>query len=715
MDHTKAKLPGIGANRLIHEKSPYLLQHAHNPVDWFPWGQEAFHKARSEDKPLFLSVGYSTCHWCHVMERESFENTTIAEILNERFVPVKVDREERPDIDRIYMTALQAMGESGGWPMTMFLTPALKPFYGGTYFPPMQKYGRIGLVELLQRISDVWRMERSKVEESAGNLALFLQDVSGAVRGDALPGKSALDQCYEQLRSTFDSVQGGFGHSAKFPRPVVLEFLLRYYSRTGVPAALTMVEKTLDAMADGGIFDHLGGGFHRYAVDPEWRVPHFEKMLYDQAQLIDVFLSGYLVTRKSLFAEAVRSTADYLLRDMRDSQGAFYSAEDADSLTSSDSDEKGEGAFYLWTKKEILEILGEHDGGILSLRYGVDDEGNATVDPQGEFAGKNILHISEDVETLSKIAGLSEEELKALLSRGKETLHVQRSKRPRPFRDEKILSAWNGLVIGALARAGSVLKSTSYVDAAKAVADFVLQSLRDKSSGRLLRRFRDGLAGLDGHLADYSFVVHGLLELYSATGESRWLSPARELTETMIELLHDKEHGGFFETALGDPTVIARLKEHYDGAEPSGNSIAVLNLLRLAALLDRPEWRTIAEKTLAAFSPLLAQQPVAMPNMMSALDQCLGPASEIVLVGPRNDSTTMALEKEVRMRYLPRAVIVPVYPGKQAELRDLAGLIRGLPLDSGRPAAYVCENFACNLPVTRPSDLAAILDQPKVN
>ncbi len=630
-------------NRLIHEKSPYLLQHAHNPVEWFPWGEEAFQKARSEDKPVFLSIGYSTCHWCHVMEHESFENDGIAGILNSRFVPVKVDREERPDIDRIYMTSLQAMGESGGWPLTMFLTPTLKPFYGGTYFPPEQRYGRIGLAELLGRISDVWTSERNKVEESAGTLAAFLDDASHSIRGKSLPALEVLDRCFEQLHSTFDQTNAGFGNGAKFPRPVTLEFLLRYYHRTGVQEAVVMAEKTLDAMATGGIRDFLGGGFHRYTVDPEWRVPHFEKMLYDQAQLVSVFLNGYLVTRKQAYADVIRSSVGYLLRDLRHPAGGFFSAEDADSPKPDAPEEKGEGAFYLWTKQEVVDVLGEKEGRVFALRYGVDDEGNASVDPHHEFAGKNILHISDDAGSLSKVLHLPEPALEDLLSRSREKLFARRLERPRPFRDEKILTAWNGLVIGALARAGSALLDRTMLDAAESAAEFVLNHLRDKASGSLLRRFSDGEARFEAHLEDYAFFVQGVLDLFESTGNARWLAIAKDLTGRMIALFLDNDSGGFFETATGDGSVIARLKEHYDGAEPSGNSVAILNLLRLATLVGLPDWRDVAERALMAFSTVLDQQPVAMPNMASALDRFFGPATEIVLVGPREEcSDTIA-------------------------------------------------------------------------
>ncbi len=698
------------ANRLKNEKSPYLLQHAENPVDWYPWGEDAFERARAEDKPLFLSIGYSTCHWCHVMAHESFENPSIAALLNEKFIPVKVDREERPDVDRVYMTALQAMGESGGWPLTMFLTPSLRPFYGGTYFPPEQRYGRIGLPELLQRIDLVWHTERDKVEESGNSIATFLQEVSHAADGSTMPGSDVLHKCFDQCRGSYDPAYGGFGSGAKFPRPVTLEFLLRYYHRTGKPEAVEMVQKTLNAMASSGMRDHIGGGFHRYAVDPEWRVPHFEKMLYDQAQLINVYLNAYLVAHDPIFAEVIHSTAEYLLRDLRDKGGAFYSAEDADSSKPEKPSEHGEGAFYLWTKKEVIEVLGERDGRIFALRYGIDEAGNATVDPQQEFLGKNIPYGADDSSAIAKVAGLTETEVESILDRSREKLLHRRSTRPRPLRDEKIVAAWNGLTIGALARAGSALGNRGYVDTAKEAATFVLTNLKDDATGRLYRRYKDGEARFEGQLEDYAFVVQGLIDLFESSGETKWLVAARELLEKALGLFLDEAHGGFFETTGEDRTVIARMKEHYDGAEPSGNTVAVMNLIRLASLLGKGQWRDLAEKSLRAFSSLLQEQSVALPGMISALDRFIGPSSEIVVVGGQEERQTGALLQEVWRRYLPQTVLVPFDPKDaeaKRELNELAGMLTRV---DGRPALYLCENFACKLPLTEISDASIALD-----
>ncbi|HEX9006289.1 MAG TPA: thioredoxin domain-containing protein [Bacteroidota bacterium] len=697
-------------NRLINEKSPYLLQHAHNPVDWYPWGPEAFQRAHEQGRPIFLSVGYSTCHWCHVMERESFENETIAALLNEYFVPVKVDREERPDVDRVYMTSLQAMGQDGGWPMSMFLTPDLKPFYGGTYFPPESRYGRAGFPDILRRVHEIWASEREKVEESANGIFSFLSDTADAAGGRQLPGAAVLNLCFEQLERSYDDTAGGFGKGAKFPRPAALGFLLRYYHRTRRPEPLQMVETTLQAMARGGICDHVGGGFHRYTVDRAWRVPHFEKMLYDQAQLAEVYLDLFQLTGNTEYASIVRSILEYVRRDLTDPQGGFFTAEDADSPVPERPEEQGEGAFYLWTRTELIDLLGENDGRLFCLGYGVEAEGNAPFDPQHEFTGKNILYVAESPGALARNLGKDEREVEQSLSRARARLLEARSKRPRPLRDDKILTSWNGLMLGAFARAGAILDDSLFLHTAERAADFLLTRMVDPVSGTLRRRFRKEEARFEGHLDDYAFLVAGLLQLFQASGAGRWLEQAVRLTEGMIAGFADLDRGGFFDSPGTDPSVLVRLKEQYDGAEPTGNSVAAMNLLTLAGFTGKDEWRRLAERTITAFAGILERQPVMMPNMAAALGTLLSPPSEIVIAGPPADPVAKAMVKAVREHYLPGTILLLLDPAAGApdvvvpELRKLAAA-------TGKTVAYLCENYACNLPTSDPDVVAGMLER----
>ena len=702
----------VRTNRLIQEKSPYLLQHAHNPVDWYPWGTDAFAKARAEGKPIFLSVGYSTCHWCHVMERESFENETIASLLNEHFVAVKVDREERPDVDRMYMTALQAMGQNGGWPMSMFLTPGLKPFYGGTYFPPESRYGRAGFPDVLRRVSDIWKSEQGKVEESAETIVAFLSESAGPSDGHPRPGRAALDHCFDQFRRSFDTTSGGFGHDAKFPRPAALKFLLRYFHRTRNPEALSMAEFTLQAMARGGIRDHIGGGFHRYTVDAGWRLPHFEKMLYDQAQIADVYLDAFQLTRREEYASTVRSTLEYVLRDMTDPGGGFYSAEDADSPLPGQPGASGEGAFYLWTRHELIRILGESDGRLFCVAYGVEEEGNAPFDPQQEYTGKNILHAAEAASDLARILGKAEEEVRGVLTRTRLRLLMERSSRPRPALDDKVLASWNGLMLGAFSRAGAILGEPVFLKAADRAAEFLLSYLVDPASGSLHRRYRQGEVRFDGNLDDYAYLVSGLIDLYEATGIGSRLEQAVAIAGAMIDAFGDGEGGGFFDTAGTDASVLVRLKERYDGAEPAGNSVAATVLLKLAVLTGRDDWRALAERTIGAFAATLEQQPVAMPNMASALDLSLSEPGQVVIVGSRGDAVRDAMLREVFRRYLPGTAVVSLEPAPAERTGALDPDLRLFDVHGGKATAYVCENLACSMPTNDPAAMASILDGP---
>ncbi|MCX6626077.1 MAG: thioredoxin domain-containing protein, partial [Candidatus Solibacter sp.] len=572
-------------NRLAQEKSPYLLQHAHNPVDWYPWGEEAFEKARLENKPIFLSIGYSTCHWCHVMERESFENEEIAARMNRDYVAIKVDREERPDVDRIYMTFVQATTGSGGWPMSVWLTPELKPFFGGTYFPPENRWGHAGFGSILTQIAEAWRSDRQKIDESARHVVEQLKkqvEVAPTRSGVAFDA-GTLESAFSIFRRTFDSRLGGFGGAPKFPRVSVHHFLLRYYARTRNQVALDMALLTLREMARGGMNDQLGGGFHRYSVDDRWFVPHFEKMLYDQAQIAVSYLEAFQATGDRQYADTARCIFDYVLRDMTDAGGAFYSAEDADSVISPEHpDLKGEGAFYIWSYEEIHALLSQSAAAWFCHRYGVREGSNVESDPHGEFTGKNILYQAHTVEETARHFSQPEGEVRAELDRACGLLLAARAKRVRPHLDDKILTAWNGLMISAFAKGGAVLDDARYAEAARCAAEFVIAHLYDAPSGTLLRRYRERDAAIPGFLDDYAMFVQGLLDLYEAQFDRRHLELAVLLTEKQMELFEDTASGAFFSTAADDDRLVLRVKEDYDGAEPSGNSVAVMNLLRLA-------------------------------------------------------------------------------------------------------------------------------------
>jgi uncharacterized protein YyaL (SSP411 family) len=698
-------------NRLVREKSPYLLQHAHNPVDWFPWGEEAFAAARTRDVPVFLSIGYSTCHWCHVMERESFENGAIASLLNENFVCIKVDREERPDIDRIYMTALQAIGQNGGWPMSMFLTPDRQPFYGGTYFPPESRFGRAGFPDVLRKIRSLWAIDRANVNESARSIIEFLRDAASAAGPGEIPGTEVIDAAWNQISSTYDPVHGGFGGGPKFPRPVIFDFLLRYHARTGADAPLAMVTHTLRAMAAGGIYDQIGGGFHRYSVDGEWRVPHFEKMLYDQAQLVHAYVGAWLCTREPVFSAVARETLEYVLRDMTDTEGGFYSAEDADSPRPENPEESGEGAFYVWTRKEIAGALKE-DASLFARCFGVDESGNAPFDPQHEFTGRNILYVRAAPESLAVSSGMKADEVRTRLDAARAKLHTLRATRPRPLRDDKILTSWNGLMIGAFARGSAAFGEGRYLAAATRAAEFVLAHLRQ--NGALLRRYRQGESRIEAHLDDYAFFVAGLIDLFESSGEGRWLEHAVELTEEQIRIFHDALGQGFFDTSGNDATVLVRMKEQYDGAEPAGNSVAAMNLIRLSRIIDRPEWETLASDTIAGFGVTLRAHPGVLPLMAAALDYHLTAPRQVVIAGAPGDPRTREMSGILAARYLPTTVTILLDPGPDGDgPRTLNPFFRTLNPTGGEPAAYVCRNFVCDLPVRTADSLAALIDGEK--
>ena len=681
-------------NRLAQEKSPYLLQHANNPVDWYPWGEEAFAKARAEDKPIFLSVGYSTCHWCHVMEHESFENGAIADILNREFVAIKVDREERPDVDRIYMTFVQATSGSGGWPMSVWLTPDLKPFFGGTYFPPENRWGHPGFGSVLSQIASAWKSDREKIGESAVSIVeqlkqhVAVEPAHGGVIFDA----ATLDSGFAIFRRSFDARLGGFGGAPKFPRPSVFNFLLRYHVRTKNDEARDMVLLTLREMARGGMHDQLGGGFHRYSVDDRWFVPHFEKMLYDQAQLAISYVEAFQLTGDRQYADVARRTFDYVLRDMTDAGGAFYSAEDADSVIDpAHPDLKGEGAFYIWSADEIRRITGGAADAFMR-RYGVRENGNVDHDPHGEFTGKNILYQ----------AALAEDTI--ALARAEAALLEARGHRIRPHLDDKILTSWNGLMISAFARGGAALEEPRYAEAARRAAEFILTRMYDPATGVLLRRYRAGEAAIPGFLDDYALFVQALIDLYEAQFDLAHLQTAVKLTEKMRELFEDPK-GACYSSPEGDNSLVLRVKEDYDGAEPSGNSVAAMNLLRLARMTNRPEFREAAERTFAAFGTRLSHAPVAVPQMLAACEFALSEPREIVFAGARGTAALEGLLRELHRRFVPNRVVMLADP-------KLAGWVPGIEdmsAPAGGASVSVCRNYTCQLPVSEPAQFGELI------
>ncbi|MGQ9589525.1 MAG: thioredoxin domain-containing protein [Planctomycetota bacterium] len=670
-------------NRLVHESSPYLLQHARNPVDWYPWGAEAFEKARREDKPIFLSIGYSTCHWCHVMERESFEDEGIARILNDSFVSVKVDREERPDVDAVYMRAVQAATGSGGWPLSAFLTADGRPFLVGTYFPPEDRFGRVGFRTILETVANAWATKREHLFGNAEYLARALEELSAPQAGTPELGEDALRRAYEDLSDSFDEAHGGFGGAPKFPRAHALSLLLRLWKRWGETDALSMVERTLDALARGGIRDHVGGGFHRYATDRRWFAPHFEKMLYDQALLARAYTEGHQATGNPRYAEVAREIFAYALRDLRGAEGGFYSAEDADS-------EGVEGRFYVWKDDEIIEILGAEDAAVFSKAYGVRPGGNYRDEATGEDSGLNILHVAAPLERLAVELDLDPDSLSDRLASARKKLFEARERRVRPHRDDKILADWNGLMIASLAAAGRALGEAAYLSAARLAASFVLGNLR--ADGRLLHSYRGGSASVPAYLDDHAFLALGLLDLYEATFESAWIAAARRLADDMLRLFWDPERGGFFFAGSDAERLLVRTKESYDGAVPSGNSAAALLLLRLARMTGEAEYESRALETLRAFSAEANAVPSGYPSLLIALDFAIGPAREIALSGALEDPELGRLREVAAKRFLPRTVVLHRPEGERA-------------------SASVCEGGTCRPPVASAEELAAILDE----
>jgi uncharacterized protein len=675
------------SNRLINETSPYLLQHAHNPVDWYPWSKEAFEKARAEDKPVLVSIGYSACHWCHVMEHESFEDEATARIMNEHFVNIKVDMEERPDVDQIYMTFVQLTTGRGGWPMNVFLTPEKLPFFGGTYFPPTQRYGMPSWPQILMSIAEAWRERRDELMNSAGEILGELRRMGISEPAGAGVTTDQLDSAFASFTRSFDRTNGGFGGAPKFPPSMSLEFLLRHWKRTDDERAVEMVKFTARKMAEGGIYDQLGGGFHRYAVDAIWLVPHFEKMLYDNAQLIRIYLHLYQITRDDMFRRVAVETLEYVKREMLDESGGFYSSQDADS-------EGEEGKFFVWTAAEIDAVLGEDDARIFNFFYDVSAEGN--------FEGKNILHISYTREAAARALKIEEAKLDDVLERSKRTLFELREKRIKPFRDEKILTAWNGLMLAAFAEAGSILGNEDYKNVARRNADFLLENLQHE--GRLLRTWKDGRAKLNGYIEDYANLADGLIHLYQATGEILYLSEAKRLADLMITEFWDGDDGGFYFTANDHEELIVRNKDFYDNATPSGNSSAADVLLRLAKFYGEEKYERFATTVLRLTSNQLKRYPQGFGRALSAMEFHLSRVMEIVVVGERGNP----LEREVSTTYLPNSVIALADRGSEAGLP----LLEDKRMIDDRPTAYICEGFVCRRPLHDLSDLQRQLSEP---
>ncbi|MBI4595234.1 MAG: thioredoxin domain-containing protein [Candidatus Tectomicrobia bacterium] len=678
-------------NRLALETSPYLLQHAHNPADWFPWGEEAFAKAQKENKPVLLSIGYSSCHWCHVMERESFENEEIAELMNRYFVSIKVDREERPDLDSIYMNCVQMLTGQGGWPMTLFLTPDGVPFYGGTYFPPDDQRGLPGFKRVMMTIAEIYSKNPKQVQESANSILEKLKEMDHLTQTDVSISETLIETAFRKLSQGFDYRYGGFGTAPKFPNAMNLSFFLRYFHRFKNESALEMADSSLQKMAEGGIYDQIGGGFHRYTVDERWLVPHFEKMLYDNALLISLYTEAYLITKNSLYQRIAEESLDYAIREMMGEKGEFYSTQDADS-------EGKEGKFYIWTLQEINSILGGKEGDIFCRYYGVTEAGN--------FEGKNILTSPRTYDQVARQLEISPDIVKGVLGSARRKIMAARELRTKPGRDEKALASWNGLMLSAISKAARVFNRSDYLQRAEENGNFLLSYLY--KNGRLLHSYKDGQAKVNGYLDDYACVIDAFMELYQSTFESKWLKKAIELNTTMIDLFWDEEKGALFYTSRDHEKLIARMKDFYDNAVPSGNSVAAMNLLKLAVITGRDEYRRKAEKIFQPAYEMVSRFPSAFGYLLSALDFYFDSVKEIVVIGGKDNQTVEQFRKIINNNYLPNGVVLFSPPGNR-ELGDVIPLLEGKTLIEGKAAVYVCENFTCKEPVTTIESLKNLL------
>ena len=670
-------------NRLAKESSPYLLQHKNNPVDWYPWGDEAFQKALELNRPIFLSIGYSTCHWCHVMEEESFEDEQVAQLLNDSFISIKVDREERPEIDHLYMTVCQAMTGKGGWPLTIIMTPDKYPFFAGTYFPKKGRMGRPGMIELLPAISDAWLNKKDELIQSANQIKKYLIDSNNKELGDQL-NQTILTTTNSQFINRYDETHGGFGAKPKFPSPHNLIYLLRYHNMSGDKTSLLMVEKTLQEMRLGGIFDHVGFGFHRYSTDREWILPHFEKMLYDQAMLTLAFTEAYQITKNQLYKDTAEEILHYVQRDMTDKRGGFYSAEDADS-------EGEEGLFYLWTVEEIKNILSDEESELLINNYSLDKEGNYKDEATGKKTEKNILYLKEPINNI---------ESKNRLNEITKKLYLAREKRIHPLKDDKILTDWNGLMIAAFAKAGDVFNSNDYIQQAEKSAQFILKNLTD-NNGRLLKRYRNGNAGVDAHLDDYAFFIWGLLELYEATFNVTYLTEAVQLSNIMVDEFWDITNGGFFLGSESSEKLIVRAKTGYDGAMPSGNSVAAMNYSKLNRITGETKWAEITDKIFMTFSNEIQKTPSGYASMVNSFLFNIDSPKEIVIVGSSNDDETIKAIKKIKSEYVPSKVII--FKDTDDELNKLSPLAKWTVTQETideKTTYYICQDFACKVPTT---------------
>ncbi len=690
-------------NSLIHEKSPYLIQHAHNPVDWYPWGPEAFKKAEREDKPVFLSIGYSTCHWCHVMAHESFEDEEVAKLMNEAFVNIKVDREERPDIDGVYMTVCQLMTGSGGWPLTIVMAPDKKPFFAGTYFPRESRMGRIGMVELVQGIRKIWTTRREEVFSSAEQVVGTLRQLAADTGAGPEPGSSTLQRAFEDFSRRFDAVTGGFGDAPKFPSPHNLLFLLRYWKRTGESKALEMVEKTLDFMRRGGIYDHIGFGFHRYSTDSRWRLPHFEKMIYDQAMLSMAYLEAYQATGKPGYARTAEEVFTYVLRDMTSPDGGFYSAEDADS-------EGREGKFYLWSIDEVRRVLQKEESDLVIPMFGFQKDGNFIEEASSRRTGENIFHREKDFEQMADILGRPARELEEAFENARRKLFDVRRKRVHPHKDDKILTDWNGMMIAALARGAQVLDNPDFAEAAASAADFILKHVQG-ADGRLMHFHRNGHTSAPAHLDDYAFMVWGLLELYEAVFDVRYLQKAIELNDHQLRHFWDAA-GGFYFTSDDAEEILIRQKETYDGAMPSGNSVAMMNLIRLARITGDRGSEEKALRLARASARAIEQMPTAYAQLLVAVEFLQGSSYEIVIAGDPNKDDTKQMIRSLRKPFLPNKVLL-LRPaeGRPGEIGKIAPFTAPMKTQGGRATAYVCSGFSCQNPT---ADIVEMLKMLRV-
>ncbi len=689
-------------NRLIGETSPYLLQHAYNPVEWMPWGEDAFARARAEEKPIFLSVGYSSCHWCHVMERESFEDEDIAHLLSESFIAVKVDREERPDVDALYMTAVQIMTGQGGWPMSVFLTPDLRPFFGGTYFPPRSMHGRPGFTEILKQLAQLWKSQRERVVEVAGNLAESLRadelpEGVEAAEGSGPPSLDVLEAAFRHSERTFDRDDGGFGGAPKFPRAVEIFELLRYHRRTGSRPALEMADLTLRKMAGGGMHDQVGGGFHRYSTDAQWLVPHFEKMLYDNALLVRAYLEGFQATGKEFFLQAARRTLDYVLREMTSPEGGFYSATDADS-------EGEEGKFFVWTPEEVAAVLGRDRARPFCLHYGITEGGN--------FEGMSIPHVAVPAAAVARALAMPEADVERILDEGRGLLYAEREKREKPFRDEKVIASWNGLMISALARGYAVTRDARYLGGAVRAAVLLAEKLSadGPASGGLLRIYKDGRAKVPGYLDDFAFVIEASIDLYEATFDAAHLDRARGLADRMLADFWDEREGGLFYTASRHEGLIARRKDPFDNATPAASGVAAMSLLRLERLTGGRSYRERAEKLLASLARAIERVPMAFGYTLLALEMFHRPPVEIAVIGDPAHPTTEAMLRAIGRRFLPSKVLAGAPDRPSGDLARKIPLLEGKSLVDGKPAVYICKDFACQAPITDLAELEKRLD-----